>query len=64
MSLLYSKIGQRAGDSRNFLLIWKLPIGIYEGFIKVFHLPKFAKRSYKQFKKHKIEKKDKWLVPD
>ena len=55
--ILLSKMGKRAGDSRNFLLIWQLPIGIYEGFMKVIHLPKFAQRSYKRFKKHKIEKK-------
>ena len=57
MWILLSKMGDRLHDTSHYSLIWELPIGIYEGFMKVCRSPIPAQRSYKQFKKHKIEKK-------
>ena len=51
--ILLSKMGERALDSLMFKLIWELPIGIYEGFMKSFHSPKLAQKSYSHFKKQK-----------
>ena len=53
--ILLSKMGERALDSLMLKLIWELPIGIYEGFMKSFHSPKLAQKSYSHFKKQKIK---------
>ena len=45
MSLLYSKIGQRAHDCPKFILIWKLLIGIIKGFMNVRKLLILAEKS-------------------
>ena len=57
MWILLSKMGDRLHDTTHYSLIWELPIGIYEGFMKVCRLPIPAEKSYRQFKKHKIWKK-------
>ena len=57
--ILLSKIGKRAHASPKFILIWELPISIYEGFMKVPRSPIPAQRGYSHFKNHKIEKNKK-----
>ena len=54
--ILLSKMGERALDSLKFILIWELPIAIYEDIIKVDCSPVFPERSYMRSKKRKKEK--------
>ena len=52
-------MGKRALDSLKFILIWELPIAIYEDIIKVNCSPVFPESSYMQSKKRKKGKKEK-----
>ena len=52
-------MGKRALDSLKFILIWELPIAIYEDIIKVNCSPVFPERSYMRSKKRKKGKKEK-----
>ena len=49
-------MGERALDSLKFILIWEIPIGIYEGFMKVICSLLLAEKSYSYLKIEKIEK--------
>ena len=57
--ILLSKMGKRALDSLKFILIWELPIAIYEDIIKVICSPVFPESSYMRSKKRKKGKKEK-----
>ena len=52
-------MGERALDSLKFILIWELPIAIYEDIIKVNCSPVFPESSYMRSKKRKKGKKEK-----
>ena len=54
--ILLSKMRRWAHDSPKFILIWELPMVIYEGFMKVPRSPIPAQRSYSHFKKSKIKR--------
>ena len=47
----------RAGDSLKFMLIWELPLGIYEAFMKSFHSLLLPEKSYGHLKIEKKKKK-------
>ena len=49
-------MGERALERLKFILIWELPIGIYEGFMKVICSLLLAEKSYSYLKIEKIEK--------
>ena len=49
-------MGERALERLKFMLIWELPIGIYEGFMKVICSLLLAEKSYSYLKIEKIEK--------
>merc|ERR1712001_68325 len=57
--ILLSKMAERALDSLKYILIWELPIAIYEDIIKVDCSPMFPERSYMRSKKRKKRKKEK-----
>merc|ERR1711997_623813 len=56
--ILLSKMAERALDSLKYILIWELPIAIYEDIIKVDCSPVFPERSYMRSKKRKKRKKE------
>ena len=57
--ILLSKMEKRALGSLKFIVIWELPIAIYEDIIKVDCSPVFPERSYMRSKKRKKRKKEK-----
>ena len=48
--ILLSKMGERALERLKFISIWELPIGIYEGFMKVICSLLLAEKSYSHLK--------------
>merc|ERR1712001_554508 len=55
--ILLSKMAERALDSLKYILIWELPIAIYEDIIKVDCSPMLPERSYMRSKKKKEKKR-------